>query len=220
MIEAVIFDFDGLIVDTEWPAYEAWSTIYARYRQVLPLEKWVAAVGTFHGFNPVAYLNELTGLNLEFDQLFAEKELLKAAKCAVAPIMPGVEARIAEAKVLGAQTAVVSTSDREWVVTHLKRIGILDRFDAVITREDVVKVKPDPEPYLKAAARFDVSPSTCIVFEDSMNGVRAAKAAGMYCIAVPSRVTEFLDFGLADARVGSLEEFEIAKFANKIISLT
>jgi HAD superfamily hydrolase (TIGR01509 family) len=216
MIRAVIFDFDGLIVDTEWPAYEAWSTIYARYQQVLPLEKWVAAVGTFHGFNPVQYLNELTGLELEFDRLFAEKENLKAAKCAVAPILPGVEARIAEAKSLGALTGVVSTSDREWVETHLKRVGIYHQFDAVITREDVKKVKPDPEPYQKAAAVFEVNPSACIVFEDSMNGVRAAKAAGMYCVAVPSRVTEFLDFAMADRRVTSLAEFEIARFIEEV----
>jgi HAD superfamily hydrolase (TIGR01509 family) len=209
MIRGVFFDFDGLIVDTEWPAYEAWSQIYARYQQTLPLEKWVAAVGTFHGFNPVAYLSELTGLKHDFDELFAEKERLKTHACTIAPVLPGVHDRITEARELGAKVAVVSTSDLEWVGGHLRRCSLHESFDLIVTREDVVKVKPDPEPYLTAASRLGLQPDECLVFEDSMNGVRAAKAAGMRCIAIPNRVTSFLDFGLADGRAASLQHVRL-----------
>lgn len=212
MLQAVIFDFDGLMVDTEWPAYEAWSHIFGRYKQTLPLEKWVAAVGTFHGFDPVAYLSELTGEKLDQKTLFEEKESLKAEACSMAPAMPGVTERIAEARSLGLKVAVVSTSDREWVESHLRRLGLWGKFDDVITREDVKKVKPDPEPYLKAADRLKVEPKNCVVFEDSLNGVRAAKSAGMICVAVPNRVTHQIDFGIADRRVASLLDVRLSEF--------
>jgi HAD superfamily hydrolase (TIGR01509 family) len=209
MIRAAIFDFDGLIVDTEWPAYMAWSSIFQRFNHTLPLEKWVQAVGTFHGFDPVTYLGSLTGESHDSKELFAEKERLKAETCSRAPLLPGVTELLSQARKLKAKTAVVSTSERFWVESHLRRVGIWDEFDYVVTREDVTKVKPDPEPYLKVAQKMGLAPADCVVFEDSMNGVLAAKAAGMKCFVVPNRVTEFLDFSVADARLSSLKDVKL-----------
>src|SRR5690606_26002258 len=112
---AVCFDFDGLLVDTEAPAYQAWSEIFARYQASLPLEVWVKAVGTFQGFDPAGYLRQTCGVDVDGDALFAEKEQMKARICLNQPLMLGAIERIREARQLGWKTAVVSTSEHSWV---------------------------------------------------------------------------------------------------------
>jgi len=209
----VLFDFDGLLVDTEYPAYEAWCTIYSEHQQTLPLEKWVAAVGTWHGFDVVGYLSELTGKSFDRDALFARKEKLKASACDSAPAMKGAIERMREAKSLGWRIGVVSTSDLEWVSTHLRRVGLHAFPEILVTRENVKNVKPHPEPYLTAASLLGVGAQNCVVFEDSLNGIKAAKAAGMYAVAVPNKVTSFLGFTEADRRVESLAQITLRELA-------
>jgi len=207
---AVIFDFDGLIMDSEWPAYVAWSEIYQRFGVSLSLKDWVSCVGGYKtGFDPVLYLKEQVGESIDGEALFAEKEARKAALCELEPTLPGVLERIKEASKLGLTLAVASSSDRQWVDSHLIRLGIRDYFFGVITRSDVINAKPAPDLYLKAATTLDVKAESCIAIEDSLNGVNAAKAAGMFCVAVPNRVTRVLDFAAADIRVDSLANLSL-----------
>jgi HAD superfamily hydrolase (TIGR01509 family) len=161
----------------------------------------------------VGYLSELTGKAFDRDQLFARKEDLKAAACSTAPAMTGAFDRMREAKSLGWHIGVVSTSDAEWVSSHLQRVGLNIFPEILVTRENVKNVKPHPEPYLTAAAKLNVRPEHCVVFEDSLNGIKAAKAAGMFAVAVPNKVTSFLTFEEADRRIHSLAQIALRDLA-------
>jgi putative hydrolase of the HAD superfamily len=101
---------------------------------------------------------------------------------------------------------VASSSPADWVVGHLSDRGLLDRFDAVCTGDEVLHTKPDPALYLLACHRLGVDPADAVAVEDSVNGVRAAKAAGMVAVAVPSSLTAEMDFGPADLVVPSCAE--------------
>ncbi len=205
-LQAVIFDFDGLLVDTESPAFAAWSAIYKEHGVALELALWVKCVGATHeAFDPVTHLASLTGRVHDRAGLFADKERRKADICSRLPLMPGALARLEEARTLGLKVAVASGSSAAWVKGHLERLGILYRFDAVRTRDDVARVKPFPDLILSAAAAMGVAPEACLVLEDSLNGILAAKAAGARCYAIPNDITRALDFSGADGRFASLE---------------
>jgi putative hydrolase of the HAD superfamily len=219
LMPALIFDFDGLMVDTEWPAFEAWSAIYREHGAELRLDRWVECVGSSNArFDPVQHLCELTGRTLDGPALVADKERRKASICDALGVMPGVEAQIAAARGLGWKVAVASSSGARWVRGHLERLALTARFDAILTREDVARVKPAPDLYLKAAEVLGVAPAQCVVLEDSLNGVRAAKAAGMRCFAVPNRVTRGLDFAEADAVLASVQELPLAQLAKDTLA--
>ena len=212
-LAAVIFDFDGLIVDTETPAYQAWSHIYAEFGVTLALDVWVECVGSSHSsFDPVRHLETLVNRSLERSALFQRKEAMKAAICLTQPLLPGVLDRLSEAKSLGIPVAIASSSDASWVKGHASRLGIASYIQIWRTKEDVRRTKPDPELYLSAAQGLEVRPDLCMVFEDSLNGVKAAKASGAYCVAVPNPVTAGLDFSMADRQVSSLSDIRLADF--------
>ncbi len=202
---ALIFDFDGLIIDTEWAAFEAWSAIYREHGQVLPLELWVLCVGSGYGmFDPVVHLGQLTGESLDRQALIHDKEQRKKQQASLLGPMPGVLDRIREAQLLGLHLGLATSSAAVSVLGHAERLGVLSAFQAVVTADQVKNIKPHPELYQLCAQNLGIEPRECIVFEDSLNGVKAAKAAGMTCIAVPNRVTAGLDFSLADLVVESL----------------
>ena len=122
------------------------------------------------------------------------------------PLLPGVAALLGDAKALGLGRAVASSSSCGWVEGWLRRHGIRDLLDVVVARDDVTRVKPDPELFLLAARRLAVDPSACVVFEDSPNGMRAALAAGMRCVAVPNVLTRSLERPRVDLVMSALDE--------------
>ena len=210
-MRALILDFDGLMVDTEWPSFLAWQEVYREYGAELLLSEWVARVGGDSGFDPVQTLRARADRPLEnVAALLADRQARKAARVASAPLMPGVQAAIDQARTLGWRVAVASSSPHDWVDGHLRRLGLRASLDAVRTREDVAQVKPSPELFEQAASALGVPAPQCVVCEDSLNGIRAAKAAGMYAIAVPNRVTTVLDFSLADLRLESLTALRLS----------
>lgn len=205
MLRALILDFDGTMVDTEWPAFCAWQAIYGRYGAALSLQEWVVCVGSGFGFDPFEHLQrQVPGQRLDREAILAERLADKIRRIGDGPLMPGVADRIAEARALGWRLAVASSSPASWVHPHLRRLGLFEQLDAITTRDDVTRTKPDPEIFLTTAAALGVPPAGCVVCEDSLNGVHAAKAAGMLAVAVPNRVTAGLDFSGADLRVESL----------------
>ncbi|MFT5682583.1 MAG: HAD superfamily hydrolase (TIGR01509 family) [Myxococcota bacterium] len=211
-MRALILDFDGLMVDTEWPSFLAWREVYNEHGAELYLPEWSARVGSDHGFNPIKTLRARSSRPLgDIDALLADRQRRKAARVASKPLMPGVREVIAQARHLGWAVGVASSSPYEWVGGHLTRLGMLDIVDAVRTRDDVHRVKPDPEVFLLAADALGVPPEDCVVCEDSLNGIRAAKAAGMFSIAVPNRVTVVQDFAEADLQVRSLSALRLSK---------
>jgi len=210
-LRAVILDFDGLILDTETPIFEAWRTVYGRRGQELKLEAWQHALGTHGGFDPYAHLGALLGETLSHDALLEEVQALNRAACDVQPLLPGVDALLRSARDLGLSRAVASSSTRGWVEGWLGRHGIRDLFDVLCGREDVAQVKPAPDLFLLAAERLGLPPSACVVFEDSPNGMRAARAAGMLCVAVPNALTRELELPDPDLVLSSLADRPLAE---------
>jgi HAD superfamily hydrolase (TIGR01509 family) len=211
VIKALVFDFDGLIVETEEPIFRAWQRIYREHGQELPLELWVTIIGTASGpFDPIRHLEERVGRPLDrqrFDQL--ERRYYEEAT-AMQRLMPGVAEYLQDARRLRLGVGIASSSRRAWVVGHLQRFAIADAFDVIVCREDVTQTKPDPQLYLEAVERLRVMPGEALALEDSTNGIAAARAAGLHCVAVPTVMTAGLDLSRADLTIASLGAVPLA----------
>ena len=210
-IDALILDFDGLILDTESPIFEEWQAAFRARGHELGLDVWQHGLGTHGAYDPCAHLAELTGEAFDHEALRQEIRARNMARCEALDLLPGVRERLAEARALGLLTAVASSSTSTWVEGWLARHGIRHLFDAVCSRDHVERVKPAPDLYLLAAARLEVPPPRCLVFEDSPNGIRAARAAGMRCVAVPNPVTRTLPLEGADLVLPSLGERSLSE---------
>ncbi len=209
-VAAVILDFDGTIVDTETPIFEAWRAAYRRRACSVGLDEWQHALGTHGGFDPLNHLDGLLGGSLDRDAVLAEVKEATAIGCDGQPLLPGVEALLRDARGLGLGRAVASSSSCGWVNGWLERHGIRGLLDVVVARDDVRNVKPDPELFLLAASRLGKAPGACVVFEDSPNGMRAALAAGMRCVAVPNALTRPLERPDVDLVLDSLADRPLA----------
>jgi HAD superfamily hydrolase (TIGR01509 family) len=203
-IEALIFDFDGLLIDSEMPLFEIWQGIYRDYGCELHLDDWQHALGTFQGFDPYADIATRTGAGPEREVLQPKIRAQHVARCTALPLLPGIASLLDAAHAAGLKTAVASSSAIDWVGPFLDQHGLRVRLDAVCTRDDVKQVKPAPDLFLLAAERMRVEPARCIVFEDSPNGVRAAHAAGMWAVAVPNALTRALPMPDPDLVLDSL----------------
>jgi HAD superfamily hydrolase (TIGR01509 family) len=216
VIKALVFDFDGLIVDTEVPIFRAWQRIYREHGQELPLARWLTIIGTASGpFDPVIDLAKKTGAKLDGPELKALEVLYYQEATALQQLLPGVVDYLVTARQLGLKTAVASSSTRTWVMDHLNRFGIGGHFDAIVCREDVKRTKPDPDLYLTALQRLGAGPDEAIAFEDSSNGIHAAKAAGLFCVVVPNLLTVDLDLTEADLRLLTLEAMPLREVINQ-----
>ena len=150
------------------------------------------------------------GPSLDRSEVRGEVEEATARGCDGLALLPGVEALLRDALARGLRRAVASSSSCAWVEGWLGRHRVRDLIDVVVGRDHVRKVKPDPELFLLAARRLDVPPASCLVFEDSPNGMRAALAAGMRCVAVPTGLTRALARPEVDLVLGSLDERPLA----------
>ena len=216
VIKALVFDFDGLIVDTEVPIFRAWQRIYREHGQELPLARWLTIIGTASGpFDPVIDLAKKTGAKLDGPELKALEVLYYQEATALQQLLPGVIDYLVTARQLGLKTAVASSSTRTWVMDHLNRFGIGGHFDAIVCREDVKRTKPDPDLYSTALQRLGARPDEAIAFEDSTNGIHAAKAAGLFCVVVPNLLTVDLDLTEADLRLLSLDAMPLREVINQ-----
>jgi HAD superfamily hydrolase (TIGR01509 family) len=210
MIQAVIFDFDGLILDTEAPEFQVWQEIYQAYGCELPLAVWAAAIGTsLDVFDAHTYLETQLGRLLDRQHIREQRRQRNAEILKAQPILPGVEEYIVDAKRLGMRLGVASSSSREWVVGHLTRLGLSPHFDCIKCSDDVPRVKPDPALYQAVLDALGLRADQAIALEDSPNGIAAAKRAGLYCIAVPNPLTCQLPLGQADLQLGSLAELPL-----------
>jgi len=205
MIKAVIFDFDGLIVDTESVWFDAYKEVLHRYEVELTLQKFSEVVGTSDEI-----LFDFINSNLKEP---IEKELIEQMakelvdeKLLEPSLRESVEDYLISAKNAGLQIALASSSSREWVESFLKKLNIYEYFSVIKTKDDVKKVKPDPELYLKAIEEIGVQVSEAISFEDSLNGLIAATKAGLHCVIVPNQVTSHLEFENHSLRLSSMAE--------------
>lgn len=217
-IAAVIFDFDGLILDTETTLYETWCDTYREHGLELSIERWSANIGGagYDVFHPFEALAEGYGHPKDWDAVHEARRNRYWSRVHVQAAMPGATEALAEAKALGLRIGVASSSNRSWVTGHLDRLGLTDYVDAMRGGDEVSAVKPDPELYVKVMDDLGVTPDQAFALEDSPRGISAAKAAGLYCVAVPNSVTQRLDLGPADRRVPSLAEITLADLVRDI----
>jgi HAD superfamily hydrolase (TIGR01509 family) len=192
-IRAFLFDFDGLILDTELASRAGWELLYRQHGHELPPELWATVVGTYGAWDPMAHLEELVGEPLEREALNVRRYAHEIALIEAEELRPGIAEYLAAARQHGLKRAIVSSSNRRWVATHLERLEEAAGWDAICTAEgDRARAKPAPTLYLEALDALGVAAPEAVAFEDSPNGVKAAKEAGIFCVAVPNEVTREL----------------------------
>jgi HAD superfamily hydrolase (TIGR01509 family) len=217
MIKALVFDFDGLILETEQPLYQSWQELYWANGLELPFEKWALNIGTAEEpFDPFTELESLPNWSLEKNQELSRRLQRELDLIQSQPPRPGVVDYLKDAQRLGLKVALASSSSCDWVTGHLERLGLRQYFDCIQARDDVALTKPDPALYQSAVEILGARPEQAIAFEDSPNGILAAKRAGLHCVAVPSLLTRQLDTGLADLQIGSLAEMTLEELVKEI----
>jgi HAD superfamily hydrolase (TIGR01509 family) len=215
--KAVVFDFDGVILDTEICRYESWNRVFDLYGLKLPLDAWVQSIGRSHYvFDPFDILQGMVKEKLDRDQLRALHKKYELEIVKTTPVLPGVKDRILEAKSLGIKLAVASSSSRNWVDGNLSDRGLLQYFDVTVCREDTKQHKPMPDPYLTALRILNCEARDSIAVEDSPPGIEAALAAGLTCIAVGCSLTKHLDLSNAHIRLFSLNEISFKEIFSSI----
>jgi HAD superfamily hydrolase (TIGR01509 family) len=208
---AIVFDFDGVIIDTESPGYAVWRELFQEHGLELPLAKWVQCVGTNHQvFSPYDYFETALGRTIDREAIRHRTRRAWMRRVAAADLLPGVLGWLDDAQRLGVPVGVASSSSWQWVGGELRRRGMDKRFRVIRCSDHVRNVKPHPELYLAACEAMGVRPEMAIAVEDSPNGVAAAKAAGLFTLAVPGPITAGLDLSAADMRAASLADVPLA----------
>lgn len=209
-IEAVAFDFDGLIVDTETPEYESWRSVYRAYGADLPLRTWLPHVGRGRdSFDVYDHLAQSVSHPIDREEASRLHRTAFDGMFADAAPLPGVEDYIAAARARGMGLGIASSSTRAWVEPKLDLLGLGDVFDTVVCADDVGSSKPNPASYLAVIANLGVTAEQAVALEDSPNGVRGAKNAGLLCVAVPGPMTRGESFDHADLILHALTDLSL-----------
>ena len=211
MLKSLIFDFDGLILDTETPEFDVLQEIYAEYGAELSIEKWGQIIGGSGAvdFDPVVDLEHLLGVDIPRQKVLKQWRAKADALIEANAILPGVMDILDEAQERGLRLAIASSSPHSWVDVHLQRLGIFDRFEHIVCGDDVTRTKPFPELFLLALSKLNTRANRAVIFEDSPNGVKAANAAGVFVVAVPNPITSQLSFLGKHLRLESLIELSL-----------
>jgi HAD superfamily hydrolase (TIGR01509 family) len=214
MLRALVFDFDGLILDTETPSYEAWREVFEEHGTTLPLSLWIDIIGRPPGEHaPLLLLEQRIGRPVDRGRLLREQLESELARIERESVLPGAETLIAAADRAGVRLAVASSSEMDWVETHLRRLGLRDRFQVLSCASSMLPGKPAPDVYLHALRGLGVAAAEAVALEDSLHGVTAANAAGITSVAVPGVLLREATFAHAALRVDSLERLTIERLA-------
>jgi HAD superfamily hydrolase (TIGR01509 family) len=211
--EAVIFDFDGIILDSETPEYESHRRIYERCGVTLTIEQWCGVIGTWSEGHDEQWFARLCAQSPDAparDAYFAERRRIFEQIVPADP-MRGIPELLEALRAAAVPTAIASSAPARWVAGAVERLGIRPLFDAVVTGDEVAHRKPAPDVYLEAARRLGVDPERSIAIEDSSPGVTAARAAGMKAIAIPHWLTERHDLSAADLTVAHAGELTLER---------
>jgi HAD superfamily hydrolase (TIGR01509 family) len=213
-LKAVVFDFDGLILETEGAVYRSWAEIYAEHGHEVSLDFWKTTIGSsIDAWDPHADLEARLGRNLDRAALRTRRRARQMELLAEQDLLPGVLELREGARAAGLKVGIASNSSLEWITGHLEPRGLLEGWDCIRTRADVARPKPAPDLYLNVVKCLDVEAEAAVAIEDSPHGVAAAKAAGLLCVAVPGPLTLGLDLGAADLKVASIADLTVARLA-------
>jgi HAD superfamily hydrolase (TIGR01509 family) len=223
MIQALVFDFDGLILETEGPIYQSWEELYQSHGCRLSKDKWVKIIGTAEdeiNYDAFAELEEQIGRTLNREAVLSSRREREMEIVLSQPILPGVEGYLQDARRLGLKIGLASSSDCDWVTEHLSRLGLRGYYECIKAADDVPRTKPDPAVYLACLECLGIRGERALALEDSPIGALAAKGAGMFCVAVPNGMTKDLNFDHVDLRLDSLAELPLGELLVKIESLS
>ena len=205
--KGIIFDFDGVLVDTEWAIYQSWVHLYAREGQEISIATYAPCLGAgYSHWDPAAHLEKLTGKTYDWDAETPARQAMLEADLERMGLMEGAAELFAWCREQGIGLTVASSSSRRWVQGWLEKLGIYELFDGVFTRTDGYPVKPNPALFLAAQQCLGLEKEDCLIIEDSENGTIAAQNAAIPCVAIPNRMTESSDFSRAACRCASLIE--------------
>ena len=210
MIKAIIFDFDGLIIDTESVWYESYKETLKSYQFDLPLAEFGECIGSDETVLNT-YFKKNLGESCNVDEIENRAFDIYKTKMSSPEARIGVLDYLQEASEMGFKIGLASSSSKEWVTKYLKELGLLNYFEVIVTRDDVEKVKPAPDLYLKAINDLKIDSSEGIAFEDSLNGSIAAMTAGLKCVIVPNSVTELSSFENYSLRLNSMSEKSLSE---------
>lgn len=206
-IRAFLFDFDGLLVDTETASRGGWELLYREHGHELPQEKWALMVGTIDGWDIWGHLEGLAGRPLDRKELNDRRVAHELSLLELEELRPGIAEYLDAATRHGLRRAIVSSSSRSWIDRHLVRLEQTTGWDAIVTADyDAERAKPRPTLYLEALERLGVTAGEAVAFEDSPNGISAATAAGIFTVGVPNAITRELGLEAADLVVESLAD--------------
>lgn len=218
-LEAVVFDFDGLIIDSEWVIYETARAAFTVHGHDLTIEAWATIVGLGDD-DDLAWSLLLAAMGIEdldrtaFSATYADQDRSNRDSL---PLLPGVEVLVDSLTAASVPIGVASSSSVEWLERHLDRLGLIHRFGTLVGADLVGGVgKPAPDVYLRACADLGADPTHSVALEDSAHGVTAAKAAGLAAVAVPSRITRYNDFAHADLVADSVAHLTVTDLASLV----
>lgn len=207
----IIFDFDGVLVDTEWAIYQSWVQLYAREGQEISIATYSPCLGAgYSHWNPADHLEKLTGKKYDWEVETPARQAVLEADLARSGLMPGAAELLDWCAAQGIGLTVASSSSRRWVQGWLERLGIYQRFAGVFTRTDGYAVKPDPALFLAAQQCLGLPKEDCLIIEDSENGTISARNAGIPCVAIPNRMTQSSNLSRAAYQQPSLTSLLLA----------
>jgi HAD superfamily hydrolase (TIGR01509 family) len=211
MLKALIFDFDGTLLDTETPEFHVWEQVYREHGTELALTDWLEGVGTWYAFDPYVDLEKKAGRSIDRQAIKARVKGLHESSLEDLDLREGAHHLMHDAMQRGLKLAVASSSTRKWVTGHLARYDLVPHFDSIKCKDDVPagRTKPHPDLYLETLRELGVAAREAIAFEDSLNGLRAAKSAGIFVVAVANAITKNLPLEEADLLVHSFEDISL-----------
>ncbi|MCP4166100.1 MAG: HAD-IA family hydrolase [Chloroflexi bacterium] len=210
MIQAIIFDFDGTIIDTEMPDYQTWQEMFQAHGAELSFDAWKNTVGKPDGyFDFYGHLEAECGHEVNREEVRIQRRARYRELVGLQPLRPGIADYLSQAKCLGLGLGIATSNTRQWLTWYMERRNLHHYFDCIFTADDVEYAKPDPALYLMAVEALNIQPQQAIAVEDSPTGAVAAMRAGLFTVAVPNAVTGQLTFEHTHLRLDSLADMPL-----------
>ncbi len=202
---AIIFDFDGVLLDTERVIFNSWARLYEREGLQLTVKDYANCLGAgYSRWDPAAHLQSLTGKKYDWEAENAARQAEIVRELSSQKLMPGAPELLEWCRDHKIRMVIASSSSRRWVSDWLKHLHAECFFERIFCRTDGYDVKPSPALFLAACDYLGIAKEDCLIIEDSENGVIAARNAGIPCLAIPNRMTAHSDFSAATAKLFSL----------------
>ena len=217
MIRALLFDFDGTVIDTESIDLRTWHEVFEAHGVTVPVERFALRIGTLTGPNEFDELDALLEAPCDRNAVTATRRKRELELLELEPLRPGIREYIEDAQRLGLLVGIVSSSTRSWIDMNSERLGVGDAWAAIVCADgDTTRCKPSPALYLEALDVLGIAADEAIAIEDSPNGIASARAAGIFCVGFPNDATSALDFSRADLVVDSLEDVPLDDLLRRV----